>query len=89
MKNGLNIFCNNNIKNFLFSLLSDYELTIMKLDVIKDKLQTSQANIIIIINDNDTNLIDFGKLSDNCLVISNLKNLNHNLLIQEMQPRDL
>ena len=77
MKNGLNIFCNNNIKNFLFSLLSDYELTIMKLDVIKDKLQTSQANIIII-NDNDTNLIDFGKLSDNCLVISNLKNLNNN-----------
>ena len=78
MKNGLNLFCNNNIENFLFSLFSDYELTIMKLDVIKDKLQTSQANIIIIINDNDTNLIDFGKLSDNCLVISNLKNLNHN-----------
>ena len=34
MKNGLNIFCNNNIKNFLPSLLSDYELTIKKLDQI-------------------------------------------------------
>ena len=58
MKNGLNLFCNNNIKNFLFSLLSDYELTIMKLDVIKDKLQTSQANIIII-NNNDIDLSYF------------------------------
>ena len=36
MKNTLNIFCNKNIKNFLLSLLSDYELTIMKLDLIKD-----------------------------------------------------
>ena len=48
MKNGLNIFCNNNIKNFLSFLLSDYELTIMKLDQIKDNIQASQANIIII-----------------------------------------
>ena len=48
MKNGLNIFCNKIIKNFLSSLLSDYELTIMKLDAIKDHLQTSEANIIII-----------------------------------------
>ena len=77
MKNGLNLFCNNNIKNFLFSLLSDYELTIMKLDVIKDKLQTSQANIIIISN-NDIDLRDYSKLSNNCLLISNLKKLNFN-----------
>ena len=48
MRNELNIFCNNNIKKFLPSLFSDYELTIMKLDAIKDNLQTSQANIIII-----------------------------------------
>ena len=90
MKNALNIFCNINIKNFLPSLLSDYELTIMKLDVIKDNLQTSQANIIII-NDNDTDLIDCGNLNDNCLVISNLKNLNyknqdHLLLLKEKLP---
>ncbi len=77
MKHGLNIFCNNNIKNFLTTLLSDYEITIMKLDVIKDNLQTSQANIIII-NDNDIDPSKCGKLSDNCLVISNLKNLNFN-----------
>ncbi len=77
MKNGLNIFCNNNIKNFLLSLLSDYELTIMKLDLIKDNIQVSQANIIFISN-NDIDLRDYRKLSDNCLVISNLKNLNFN-----------
>ena len=77
MKNGLNIFCNNNIKNFLSSFLSDYELTIMKLDQIKDNLQVSEANIIIISN-NEIDLINYGKLSENCLVISNLKNLNFN-----------
>ena len=77
MKNGLNIFCNNNIKNFLFSFLSDYELTIMKLDQIKDNIQVSQANIIIISN-NNIDLRDCGKLIDNCLIISNLKNLNFN-----------
>ena len=47
----------------------------MKLDAIKDNLQTYQANIIII-SDNNTDLIDYSNLSDNCLVISNLKNLN-------------
>ena len=77
MKNGLNIFCNNNIKNFLSSLLSDYELTIMKLDQIKDNIQLSQANIIIISN-NDIDLRDYSKFSDNCLLISNLKKLNFN-----------
>ena len=77
MKNRLNIFCNNNIKNFLPYFLSDYELTIMKLDQIKDNIQASQANIIIISN-NDIDFRDYGKLSDNCLIISNLKKLNFN-----------
>ncbi len=77
MKNGLNIFCNKNIKNFLPSLLSDYELNIMKLDLIKDNIQVSEANIIIISN-NDIDLRSYGKLSENCLVISNLKNSNFN-----------
>ena len=77
MNNGLNIFCNNNIKNFLTSFLSDYELTIMKLDQIKDNIQVSQANIIIISN-NDIDQRDCGRVIDNCLIISNLKNLNFN-----------
>ena len=74
MKNRLNIFCNNNIKNFLPYFLSDYELTIMKLDQIKDNIQASQANIIIISN-NDIDLKDYDKLSDNCLIISNLSSI--------------
>ena len=77
MKNGLTIFCNSNIKNFLSSFLLDYDLTIMKLDQIKDNIQVSQANIIIISN-NNIDLRDYGKLSDNCLIISNLKKLNFN-----------
>jgi len=79
MKNELNIFCNDNIKNFLKPLLSEYELTFMKLDVTKDNKQASQANIIIINNNNDSNLIDYSKLNDNYLIISNLKNLNLSL----------
>ena len=77
MKNGLNIFCKNNIKNFLTHFLSDYELTIMKLDQIKDNIQAFQANIIII-NNNDIDLRDYSNLNDYCLIISNLKNLNFN-----------
>ena len=77
MKNELNIFCNKNIKNFLTSLLSDYEITIMKLDLIKDNIQASQANIIII--NNDIDLRDYNNLNNNSLVITNLKNLNLNL----------
>ena len=79
MKNGLNIFCNNNIKNFLTSLLSEYEVTIMKLDQIKDNIMESQANIIITSDsDSDIDIRDYSNLSDNCLIISNLKNLNFN-----------
>ena len=77
MNNLLNIFCNKNIKNFIYSLLGNYELNIMKLDVIKDNIGSSQANIIIISN-YDINLKDHGNLNDNCLVVTNLKNLNLN-----------
>ena len=77
MNNALNVFCSKNIKNFLHSLLSDYKLTFMKLDQIKNNIQISQANIIII-NNSEIDIRDYGKLSDNCLIISNLKKLNFN-----------
>ena len=48
MKNGLNIFCNNNIKGFLHSLFSEYELTIMKLDEVKDALQEAGVDGITV-----------------------------------------
>tara|TARA_B100000242_G_scaffold251652_1_gene193462 strand:- start:301 stop:897 length:597 start_codon:yes stop_codon:yes gene_type:complete len=76
MKYGLNIFCNYNIKGFLDSLFSEYELTIMKLDEIKNYTQATQANIIII--NNNIDLIHRSKFSDNFLIISTLKNLDLN-----------
>ena len=76
MKYGLNIFCNNNIKSFLHALFSEYELTIMKLDEIKNYTQATQANIIII--NSNIDLIHRSKFSDNFLIISTLKNLDLN-----------
>ena len=78
MKSELNIFCKNNIKVFLQTLFSEYKLTIMKLEEIKDNIQASQANIIII--NNNIDLIDYSKLNDNCLIISTLKNLDLNFI---------
>ena len=79
MKNELNIFCNNDIKSFIQSLLSEYELTIMKLDLIKDNIYSTQANIIITNNNKDIDLIKYSELSENCLIILNYKDLNLNL----------
>ncbi len=79
MKNELNIFCNNDIKSFLQSLLSEYESTIMKLDRIKENIHSTKANIIIINNNKDIDLIKYSELSDNCLIILSHKDLNLNL----------
>ena len=66
MKNGLNIFCNNTIKNFLFSLLSDYELTFMKLDQIKNGYK-SNINTIRQLRDEKNNILDSSRLIKNIL----------------------
>ncbi len=79
MKNELNIFCNNDIKSFLQSLLSEYELTILKLGLIKDNIHSTQANIIIINSNKDADLIKYSELSDNSLIILNYKDLNLDL----------
>ena len=80
MKNKLNIYSNNNIKAFLSTFLSDYELVFMKLDNIDFSLQNTQANIVIINNNNDADLINLNKINENFLIIYNLKtrNLNFN-----------
>ena len=77
MKHALNIFCNSNIRSFISHLLSDYELTFMKLDEIKENIQATQASIIIL-NNNDIYSKDYSELSHNCLIILTLKNLNLN-----------
>ena len=53
MKNRLNIFSNKNIQNFLTTLFSDHQLTLMTLDDLDNKLQTTKPNIIIINNINE------------------------------------
>ena len=79
MKNKLNIFCNNKINNFLIKLLSNYELTFLKLDEINYKEQSSKVNIIIINNNKDYEKINFKNLNENYLIFSNLVNKKFSL----------
>lgn len=78
MKNRLNIYSNEKIKNFLKAFLDEYNLIFMPLDKIDYSFQSSQANIIIINNNSDSDLINFKNLNDNFLIISNLKTKNLN-----------
>ena len=78
MKNRLYIYSSENIKNFLVRLLSKYELIFINIDSIDYSLENTKANIIVINNTKDANLINFKKLNDNFLIIINLK---HNNLI--------
>ena len=79
MKNKLTIFCNNKINNFLIKLLSNYELTFLKLDEINYKEQSSKVNIIIINNNKDYEKINFKNLNENYLIFSNLVNKKFSL----------
>tara|TARA_B100001057_G_scaffold365789_1_gene368943 strand:+ start:182 stop:784 length:603 start_codon:yes stop_codon:yes gene_type:complete len=76
MKNRLNIFSNKSLKNFLNTTLSQYEITIMDLNTIEYDNKTIQANIIILNNNKEVDLIDFTKLSENYLIMSNIKTIN-------------
>ena len=69
MKNKLNIFTNNNINNFVLEFLSKYELTFLKLEDIDYEEQSTNVNIVIIINDKDANKIKFKNLNNNYLII--------------------
>lgn len=85
MINRLNIFSNNNTKNFLITLLSEYKLVFMTLDNFAHKLQKTQPNIIIINNKMDADLINLNYLNENCLLIYSLKKnklvLNENVRV--------
>ena len=76
MKHRIIVYSNDILKNFLKSFLFEYELKFNKLDSIHKKQTNIFANVIIISNNNDEGLINFNKLGDNFLVISNSKKIN-------------
>ncbi|MDC3184115.1 helix-turn-helix domain-containing protein [Pelagibacteraceae bacterium] len=74
MKNKLNIFSDKKIKFFLKQLFSDYELFFIDLTEIQKYIENTGINIIFIKDKESIKLIDFKKLSDNFLILSNQKN---------------
>ena len=80
MKNKINIFLDTKIKLFLIDLFSDYELSFIDLNEIHEFYENTSTNIIFLNNKESARLIDFKKLNDNFLILSNLniKNLNIN-----------
>ena len=79
MKNRVNIFSNDKINNFLTTSIANYEMVFTKLSDIDYNSQTTEANIIVITNNKDLNLIDFNQLKDNYLIMSSSKKNNLNL----------
>ena len=78
MKNKINIFLDTKIKFFLIDLLSEYELSFIDLNEIQKCYENTGTNIIFLNDKENTKLIDFKKLNENFLILSNLniKNLN-------------
>ncbi len=79
MKYKLNIYCNKKIQNFLTKSLFQYEIIFIDLGEFGKSLNNSEANVIIINNAKDADLIDFNIVNNNCLIISILKNINFRL----------
>jgi len=78
LTNKINIFSDKKIKFFLSELFSDYELLFMNLIEIANYIESSGINVIFLNDEESTKLIDFKKLSDNFLILSNLENKNLN-----------
>ena len=80
MKNKINIFLDTKIELFLIDLFSDYELSFIDLNEIHEFYENTGTNIIFLNNKESARLIDFKKLNENFLIVSNLniKNLNIN-----------
>ncbi len=79
MKNKINIFLDKKIRFFLVDLLSDYEIFFFDLSEVQKYHDNNGINIILLTDKERTKLIDFKKLNDNFLILSNLKNNNLNI----------
>ena len=60
-------------------LFSDYELFFMGLNEIKKYIESNSTNIIVLNNDESSNLFDFKKLKGNFLILSNVDNQRMNI----------
>ena len=76
MKNKINIYSNKKIKPFLSQLFSDYELFFFDLSEVKKNHTNANTNIIFLNDKESTNSIDFKKLSNNFIILSDMKNHN-------------
>ena len=76
MKTRVNVFSNGYLNNLLSIILSQYELKLMDFASIDYNKNTTLINIIILNNNREADLINFDKLSDNYLIMSNLKIFN-------------
>ncbi len=76
MKNRLNIFSNNKIKNFLSLFFYQYELFFMSLEDANHNKNEAIVNIIIINNYKDIERVDFKNLNGNYLLFSKLNDNN-------------
>ena len=74
MKKKINIYSDKKIKFFLNQLFSGYELFFIELTEIKNNFEKTEINIFFLNDKEKMRLIDFNKLSNNFLILSNLKN---------------
>ncbi len=74
MKYSVNIYANRKIKFFLSEFLSKYNLFFLDLDKIQLLQKHIRPSIIILNKDEDLKQIALEKLSDNYLILSNIKN---------------
>ena len=74
MKKKINIYSDKKIKFFLNQLFSGYELFFIELTEIKNNFEKTEINIVFLNDKEKMQLIDFNKLSNNFLILSNLKN---------------
>ena len=79
MKKKINIFLDKKIKFFLIELFSDYRLSFIDLKDIQKYIDNIGINIIFLNEKENTNLVDFEKLNENFLLITNIKNENLNI----------
>ncbi len=84
MKIKINIFSDKKTELFFTELLSDYELSFMKLKNIYKNFENTNINIIFINDVESEKLINLEKLNENFLLLTNIKkerlNVNNKLI---------